>query len=297
MKKIIKTDEEWKRRLTPEQFNVARGKGTESPFCGMFNDNNKPGIYYCVCCALPLFTSKQKFISGSGGPVFFAPVNEEHIFTQIDSSHEMPRTEILCARCDAHLGYVFKDGLEQSALRYCVHSESLSFMHDSSLSDKQTDIQKATFGAGCFWHVESEFAKIKGVVSTSTGFMGDKTLNPTYDEVRNAKTGLAEVVHMEFDPDKISYMQLLEIFWKIHNPTTLNRQGADVGSQYRSVIFYHNLKQAATAFEYKEKLEESGIFKMKIVTEINPAGEFYRAEDYHQHYADKHPGQCSINLN
>lgn len=293
MKKIVKTDDEWKRYLTPAQFKIARGKGTESPFCGLLNDNKKPGIYYCVCCALPLFTSKQKFVSGTGWPSFFAPFNPEHVVEKPDTSHGMHRTEILCARCDAHLGHVFPDGPKPSSLRYCVNSESLSFMQDSSLSDQENDIRKASFGAGCFWHVEEEFAKMKGVVSSSVGFMGGKTRYPTYREVCSGNTGHAEIVHLEFNPKEVTYRELLEIFWKNHDPTTLNRQGPDLGSQYRSVIFFHDKEQEKVASESKEKLEKAGTYANKIVTEIKAAGEFYRAEDYHQRYAEKHGATCN----
>jgi peptide methionine sulfoxide reductase msrA/msrB len=293
MKKIVKTDDEWKRYLTPVQFKIARGKGTESPFCGLLNDNKKPGIYYCVCCALPLFTSKQKFVSGTGWPSFFAPFNPEHVVEKSDTSHGMHRIEILCARCDAHLGHVFPDGPKPSGLRYCVNSESLSFMQDSSLSEQGNDIRKATFGAGCFWHVEEEFAKMKGVVSSSVGFMGGKIRYPTYGEVCSGNTGHAEIVHLEFNPKEVTYRELLEIFWKNHDPTTLNRQGPDLGSQYRSVIFFHDKEQEKVALESKEKLEKAGTYTNKIVTEIKPAGEFYRAEDYHQRYAEKHGATCN----
>lgn len=292
MKKIVKADEEWMRYLTSEQFRIARGKGTEAQFCGLLNDNKKPGIYYCVCCALPLFTSKQKFVSGTGWPSFFAPFNSRHVAAKIDNSHGMQRTEILCARCDAHLGHVFPDGPKPTGLRYCVNSDSLSFMQDSSLSEQRTDMRRATFGAGCFWHVEEEFAKVKGVVSTSVGFMGGKIQYPTYREVCTENTGHAEVVHLEFDPKEVSYRKLLEVFWKIHNPTTPNRQGPDVGSQYRSAIFFHDKEQEETALESKGRLEQSGTFQGEIVTEIKAAGEFYRAEDYHQRYAEKHGAAC-----
>lgn len=294
LKKIVKTDEEWRRHLTPEQFAITRQKGTEAPFCGMLHDSKKPGIYYCVCCALPLFTSKQKFVSGTGWPSFFSPYNEKHVNTRIDTSHGMTRTEVLCARCDAHLGHVFSDGPRPTGLRYCINSDSLSFMQDSSLADKDTGIKEATFGAGCFWHVEAEFAKVKGVVSVSSGFMGGKTPFPTYEEVCTGQTGHAEVVHLEYDPGQVSYGQLLDVFWKIHDPTTPNRQGPDRGTQYRSVIFFHDKVQEKTALDAKEKMDKSGTFKNKIVTEIHSAGEFYRAEDYHQRYGEKHPGSCGF---
>ena len=149
-------------------------------------------------------------------------------------------------------------------------------------------LEEAAFGAGCFWGVEDAFMKIKGVKETEVGFMGGKTKNPTYKEVCTDKTGHAEVVHLKFDPKEISYEELLNIFWGIHNPTSLNRQGPDFGSQYRSVIFYYNKKQKEAAEKSKEELEKSGKYDKPIVTEIVPAPEFYRAEEYHQKYHQKH---------
>jgi len=149
-------------------------------------------------------------------------------------------------------------------------------------------LQKATFGAGCFWGVEAEFRQLpKGVVSTAVGYEGGTIKNPTYRDVCTDRTGHAEVVEVEYDPEKISYEDLLKIFWENHDPTTLNRQGPDVGTQYRSVIFYHTPEQQATALTSKEKLEKSGRYRRPIVTEIVPATTFYRAEDYHQQYLEK----------
>ncbi len=146
---------------------------------------------------------------------------------------------------------------------------------------------KATFGAGCFWGVETAFRKINGVLSTQVGYCGGTTDNPTYKEVCTGKTGHAEVVQIEFNPDIVSYNELLEIFWNIHDPTTLNRQGPDIGTQYRSVIFYHNDEQQKLADALKSKLNLSGKFKNKIITEIVPHKEFFQAEDYHQQYFEK----------
>jgi peptide-methionine (S)-S-oxide reductase len=148
-------------------------------------------------------------------------------------------------------------------------------------------IQKATFGAGCFWDVEAAFRKVEGVLSTTVGYSGGSFKGPTYEDVCTGTTGHAEVVEVEFDPAKISYNELLKVFWEIHNPTTLNRQGLDVGTQYRSVIFFHNAEQKAAAGASKEKLQSNGHFKNPIVTEITPASEFYKAEKYHQQYFEK----------
>ena len=147
--------------------------------------------------------------------------------------------------------------------------------------------EKATFAAGCFWGVESMFLELPGVISTAVGYTGGNTKNPTYEQVCSDDTNHAEAVQIEFDPSKIKYEQLLTIFWDNHNPTTLNRQGFDVGTQYRSVIFYHNEEQKKKAIESKEKLEKSGKYKSKIVTQIVPAAEFYKAEEYHQKYYQK----------
>lgn len=146
-------------------------------------------------------------------------------------------------------------------------------------------MEKATFGAGCFWHVEEAFRKINGVVSTLVGYMGGATKNPSYEKVCTDETGHAEVVQLEFDPSKVSYIQLLDAFWEMHNPTTLNRQGPDIGTQYKSVIFYHNDSQKKEAIASKNSMQKK--FRDKIVTEILPAKEFYKAEEYHQKYLQK----------
>ena len=147
---------------------------------------------------------------------------------------------------------------------------------------------KATFGAGCFWHVEDLLSKTKGVNSTAVGYIGGQLPDPTYEEVCTDKTGHAEAVEVEFNPDEISYEELLDVFWKNHNPTTLNRQGPDVGNQYRSAIFYHDDHQKETAEKSKESLISSNIFDNPIVTQIIPAQTFYAAEEYHQQYFKKH---------
>jgi peptide-methionine (S)-S-oxide reductase len=155
-----------------------------------------------------------------------------------------------------------------------------------------TTTEKATFAAGCFWGIEDAFAQVPGVIATTVGYSGGTTANPTYRDVCHNDTGHAEAVQVEYDPSKVSFDQLLDVFWKIHNPTTRNRQGPDVGSQYRSAIFFHNPDQKARAEASKARLEASGTLRGPIVTEITPAADFYPAEEYHQKYHQKHGGSC-----
>lgn len=155
-------------------------------------------------------------------------------------------------------------------------------------------VKRATFGAGCFWGVQASFDRLKGVVCTQVGYMGGRAENPTYEQVCTNRTGHAEVVDLRYDPGQISYEELLEAFWNMHDPTTLNRQGLDVGMQYRSVIFYYDEEQKRAAKAVMDRLSKSGRFSRPIVTEIAPAVPFWRAEEYHQKYHEKHGGACPI---
>jgi peptide-methionine (S)-S-oxide reductase len=155
-------------------------------------------------------------------------------------------------------------------------------------------MKRATFGAGCFWGVQASFDRLKGVVCTQVGYMGGRTENPTYEQVCTNRTGHAEVVDLRYDPQQISYEELLEAFWNMHDPTTPNRQGPDVGAQYRSVVFYYDEEQRRAAEAMKDRLSKSGRFSRPIVTEITSASPFWRAEEYHQKYHEKHGGACPI---
>lgn len=165
------------------------------------------------------------------------------------------------------------------------------FSEASPLQSATPKLQQATFGGGCFWCTEAFFLDVKGVSKVESGYSGGKVKNPTYREVCSGLTGHAEVIQITFDPKVVSYEELLEIFWNTHDPTTLNRQGADEGTQYRSVVFYHNDEQQKIAEQYKKQLDASGVFKNRIVTEISPLINFYKAEDYHQNYYALNPNQ------
>jgi len=282
-KRVEKTDEEWKHLLTPEQYRVTRQHGTEKPFSGEYCEIYSPGIYNCVCCGTELFDSTQKFNSLSGWPSFTEPVQQNVMKYRSDRSFGMQRIEVLCSVCDAHLGHVFPDGPPPSGLRFCINSVSLKKQEADAL-------ETATLGSGCFWCSEAVFNELDGVAEVVSGYAGGKTENPTYKQVTTGDTGHAEVVQVRFDPKKISYADLLRIFFVTHNPTTLNRQGADVGTQYRSIILFHNEAQQLTAREVINEMQE--YYDKPIVTEVAPYIAFYKAEAAHQNFYRDNPDQA-----
>jgi peptide-methionine (S)-S-oxide reductase len=185
-----------------------------------------------------------------------------------------------------------------SALHFnsCAQNEINQYISEEGTMGTETKFDTATFGAGCFWCVEAIFEQVKGVIDAESGYSGGTVVNPTYSEVCTGTTGHAEVCRVTYDPSVVTYRELLEVFWQTHDPTTLNRQGADIGSQYRSVIFYHNDEQLKQAEEIKAKLTAAHIWENPVVTEIVPFRAFYKAEDYHQAYYDQNASQpyCSI---
>ena len=272
--------------LSSEEKHILKDKGTEAPFSGEYDDFFQAGIFVCRACENPLYESNSKFNSGCGWPSFDEGMKGS-IKIYKDLSGGRIRTEICCKKCDGHLGHVFEgEQITAKNARHCVNSLSIKFIAHNNL-------EVATFGAGCFWHVEKTFRETKGVYLASVGYMGGNTLNPTYHDICKGNTNHAEVVHLYFNSEIISYSDLLKVFWSNHNPTTLNQQGLDVGTQYRSVIFYQNNTQKEVAetslFEQKEK------WKKEIVTQITSAEKFYRAEEYHQNYLNKNNlGSCGL---
>lgn len=280
---IVLSEQEWKAKLSPEQFYILRQKGTERPFTGEFVMTKDKGTYKCAGCGEPLFTDDMKFESHCGWPSFDKEIAGGKIVQTEDNSHGMKRVEITCAKCGGHLGHIFDDGPTATGMRYCVNSGSLSF--EPQIDKNQPEkLSVITLGGGCFWCIEAIFESLKGVKKVESGYSGGKVINPSYKEVCTGNTGHAEVVQVHYDPNILSLASLLEVFFALHDPTTLNRQGADEGTQYRSAIFYHNEMQKEVAQKAIATLNQNKAFDKPIVTEVTAFTAFYKAEDYHQEY-------------
>ena len=305
------SDAEWRKRLTPDQYRIARGKNTEPAFCGGLLNNKTSGMYVCVCCNLPLFDSHAKFDSKTGWPSFFQPAAKENIREEVDKSHGMTRTEILCRRCGAHLGHVFDDGPRPTGRRYCLNSESMRFVpadqlktiaeptsntsRPSNAAQKKPTRAEAVFAGGCFWCVEAVFQQLDGVLEVTSGYAGGTADTANYEAVSTGRTGHAEAVKIIYDPRKLSYDTLLKVHFATHDPTTLNRQGNDVGTQYRSGIYYEDPAHAEVANALIREISQDKLFGASITTEVQPLHNYWPAEDYHQDYYAKNPlqGYCA----
>lgn len=291
-------------QLTPQEERVIVNKGTEAPFTGEYNNFHGKGIYVCRRCGAALYRSDAKFDSDCGWPSFDDEIPGA-VRHQPDA--DGTRTEILCAKCGAHLGHVFAgERLTPKNTRHCVNSISLKFVPDYATSatnaviaptatrsstplsrstpDPASRTETAIFAGGCFWGVEYYFKQAKGVLTTQVGYVGGQADNPTYKQVCGGQTGHAEAVRVTYDPAQTTYEDMAKLFFEIHDPTQVDRQGPDIGAQYRSAVFYQGNQQKAEA----EKL--IGILKAKgydVATQVVPAGTFWPAEDYHQQYYEK----------
>ena len=265
--------------LTDAERRIILEKGTERPFSGEYWEHSEKGAYYCRQCGANLYTSDSKFRSECGWPSF-----DDEVPGAVKRRPDPDgfRTEITCAACDGHLGHIFKgEHLTPKNIRHCVNSVSLVFR-----PAEKTTSAEAIFAGGCFWGVEHCFQQVEGVAGVTSGYTGGHVEKPDYEQVCSGKTGHAEGVRVVFDPNRVSYEQLARLFFEIHDPTQLNRQGPDVGTQYRSAVFYLNDQQKQVAEKLIAELSAKGY---EVVTQLRAASAFCPAEEYHQNYLAKHP--------
>lgn len=269
--------------LTAEEERVLVRKGTERPFTGRFNDHKASGTYVCRRCNADLYRSSDKFDSECGWPSFDDEI-EGAVLRVPDADGR--RTEIVCANCGGHLGHVFEgERLTEKNTRHCVNSVSMDFVPDEKTGGSAAEkTETAVFASGCFWGTEHFLRQVEGVRSTESGYIGGVKDHPTYEDVCSGTTGHAEAVRVVFDPDRVTYEDLARVFFETHDPTQVNRQGPDIGTQYRSAIFYANEAQKETAEKLISILKEKGY---PVATELAPADRFWKAEEYHQDYYRK----------
>lgn len=276
--------------LTKEEERVIVHKGTEQPFSGIYHNYFEPGTYLCKRCNAALYKSESKFHSGCGWPSFDEEI--KGAVKRVPDADGM-RTEIVCANCGGHLGHVFSgEGFTPKNTRHCVNSLSISFVPEQQ-AKTQAQTQRAIFAGGCFWGVEYFFREAPGVLQTRVGYTGGRKENPTYEEVCAGTTGHAEAIEVIFDPSLTSFEALARLFFETHDPTQVNRQGPDIGEQYRSAIFYVDDEQKTIASRLIEELRHKGY---DVVTQVVQANTFWPAEDYHQNYYGKKNGRpyCHI---
>jgi len=300
--------EELKRRLRTEQFVVTCLGWTEPPFRNAYWNHHEPGIYVDIISGEPLFSSLDKFDSGTGWPSFVRPISYEFIRELPDHSHGLYRIEVRSRFGDSHLGHVFDDGPPPTGKRYCINSSALRFipvdrMEEEGygeflepflqkgittidLSTPTTNPEEVYLAGGCFWGLQHLLRQVPGVLFTEVGYTGGDVWDPTYTHHGTH----AEAVRVFFDPERLIFEELLRWFFRMHDPTTIHRQGNDIGPSYRSAIFYKTERQRRIALNFIERLNRLSHWGKPIVTEVEPAGIFFRAEEEHQDYLIKHPG-------
>ncbi len=290
------SQEELKKTLTPEQFAVVCNAATEPPFQNAYWNHKAPGLYVDVASGEPLFSSTDKFDSGTGWPSFTKPVDPANVVEKKDREYGMIRTEVRSKHGDSHLGHVFADGpKEKGGLRFCINSASLRFIPVERLEAEgygrflplfaKSKTETVELAGGCFWGMQHILRKIPGVVSTDVGYAGGQVKNATY---RNHE-GHAEAVRVEYDPAVLPFEQLLRWYFRMHDPTTKDRQGNDTGSSYRSAIFYRTEEQRKTAEAFIARLNKKGRWGAPVVTEVKKADQYWKAEVDHQDYLVKRP--------
>ncbi len=268
-------------KLSPEEERIILGKGTEAPFSGKYDNFSETGLYRCRHCGQALFVSDSKFDSGCGWPSFDNAIPGA---VRETPDADGQRTEITCARCEGHLGHVFRgENMTPKNTRHCVNSLSMDFV----AAGNSAKLETAVYASGCFWGVEYQFSRKPGVLSTTVGFTGGHTENPSYKEVCGGKTGHVEAILVTYDANQVSYDELTRLFFETHDPGQEDGQGPDIGEQYHSVLFYDNPEQKDTAEQLIEILRNKGF---KVVTDLRPREAFWPAEDYHQDYYAKKNG-------
>lgn len=307
---IKPSDEELRTKLTRLQYQVTQKSGTERAFTGEYDKHYDPGIYVDLVSGKALFSSLDKYDSGCGWPAFTRPIDQKAVDSKSDSSAGMLRTEVRSSQADSHLGHVFTDGpRDRGGLRYCINSASLRFVSLAEMESngygkhlkrfvaaglvaakpaaKAGKTEVLIIAGGCFWGMEELLGKIDGVTDTEVGYCGGENAKATYGH----HPGHAEAVRVVFDPSKISFSKLLtDWFFRMHDPTTVDRQGNDLGSSYRSTIFYADEKQKEVARKAIEEVNTAGRWKNPIITTVEPVKNWSTAEAYHQDYLRKNPG-------
>ena len=290
-KKLSVSNTEWKKVLPPDLYAVARNADTERAFTGKMWNAETKGTYYCATCGNKLFQSNQKFTSSCGWPSFFEQENKESITFKEDNSYGMKRVEANCGRCDSHLGHLFDDGPEPTKKRYCMNAVSLDFVPEKTAVINNQNLETITLAGGCYWCVEAVYENLKGIENVVSGFAGGTVENPSYEAVCSGTTGAAEVVEITYDKTVTNLDEIFKVFFTVHDPTTLNRQGADVGTQYRSAIFYRNADQKVAAQSIISELNASKIYTSKITTTLEAFVKFYKAKEEHQNYYNNNKTQ------